>query len=431
MKRKGLAILLALCLVLSMMTIVASAASGDTGKIKSESISVEDSDVIFRVVRGGRIEIASKSADEDGSYSWTEEENDGIVKILANTDGKALILEAEKEGTASFKLVVDKDETLFNVQVITDKKGVTIIPEELVVTVDGTASPEAVYNDGTAEDTDAKFTWGSKDPTIARVDKDTGKVTGVKKGSTEITAQTTADGENYTGSCKVTVEDPLNIEYAKDDHGKVTGPEKAPRQSVVTVTADPNKDYTVTAIKVTRKDDKTEVANKKTSGDGKQTLSFEMPDTDVTVSAVFEAKEEPADPVDPTAKYKVSVNPVKNGKVTVSKETAEKGEPVQIGSTIAVNYTGRLLNGKVFDTSIEKVAKENNIVDPGRKYEPFEYQVGATSLIRGWEEGLINQPAGSSLTLIMPSRLGYGTRENNAIPANSPLVFDIEIVSVK
>lgn len=347
MKRKGLAILLALCLVLSMMTIVASAASGDGGKIKSESISVEDSDVIFRVVRGGRIEIASKSADEDGSYSWTEEENDGIVKILANTDGKALILEAEKEGTASFKLVVDKDETLFNVQVITDKKGVTIIPEELVVTVDGTASPEAVYNDGTAEDTDAKFTWGSKDPTIARVDKDTGKVTGVKKGSTEITAQTTADGENYTGSCKVTVEDPLNIEYAKDDHGKVTGPEKAPRQSVVTVTADPNKDYTVTAIKVTRKDDKTEVANKKTSGDGKQTLSFEMPDTDVTVSAVFEAKEEPVDPVDPTAKYKVSVNPVKNGKVTVSKETAEKGETVQI--TVAPEEGYELGDLKVVD----------------------------------------------------------------------------------
>ena len=346
MKRKGLAILLAFCLVLSMMTIMASAASGDDGKIKPESISVEDTDVTFRVVKGGRIEIASDSADDDDSYSWTEEDNDGIVKILTNKDGKPLILEAEQVGTATFKLIVDKDETLFNVQVITDEKGVTIIPEELVVTVDGTANAEAVYNNGTAEQTDATFTWGSKNTSIAKVDNN-GKVTGVKKGTTEIYATTTADGDNYTGSCKVTVEDPLNIEYVKEDHGKVTGPEKAPRQSVVTVTADPDKDYTVTAIKVVRNDDGKDVANKKTSGDGKQTLSFEMPDTDVTVSAVFEAKEEPVDPVDPTAKYKVTVNPVNNGKVTVSKGTADKGETVQI--TVAPEEGYELGDLKVVD----------------------------------------------------------------------------------
>ena len=346
MKRKGLSIFLAVCLVLSMITIAASAA-GD-GKIKSESISVEDTGVIFRVVKGGRIEIASDSAAEDGSYSWAEEENDGIVKILAGTEKKSLILEAEKVGTATFKLIVDKDETLFSVQVITDQKGVSIIPEELVVTVGGTASPEAVYNNGTAEETSAVFTWGSKDPTIAKVDKDTGKVTGVKKGTTEITAQTTADGENYTGVCKVTVEDPIKINYAEDANGKVTGPEEAARQSVVTVTADPNKDYKVTAIKVTRKDDGSEVANKKTSGDGKQTLSFEMPDAEITVSAVFETTVVP-----PVAKYKVTVNPVKNGKVAVDKETADKGESVKITLTPDEGY-------KAGD--LEVADKDNNLV---------------------------------------------------------------------
>ena len=172
-------------------------------------------------------------------------------------------------------------------------------------------------------------------------------------------------------------------------------------------------------------------------------LSYEIEITDVVTKAeadeerqnLIEAMQEQANVDDEAIKKYMEENNLKatpeaSGLYIIVNKKG-KGEPVQIGSTIAVNYTGRLLNGKVFDTSIEKVAKENNIVDPGRKYEPFEYQVGATSLIRGWEEGLINQPAGSSLTLIMPSRLGYGTRENNAIPANSPLVFDIEIVSVK
>ena len=54
MKRKGLAIFLAVCLVFSMMTFAASAAD-DGGKVKQESISVEDTDVSFRVVKGGRL----------------------------------------------------------------------------------------------------------------------------------------------------------------------------------------------------------------------------------------------------------------------------------------------------------------------------------------------------------------------------------------
>ncbi|MCR5193193.1 MAG: FKBP-type peptidyl-prolyl cis-trans isomerase [Bacteroidales bacterium] len=172
-------------------------------------------------------------------------------------------------------------------------------------------------------------------------------------------------------------------------------------------------------------------------------LSYEIEITDVVTKAeadeerqnfIEAMREQAAEDDEAIKKYMADNNlkatPETSGLYIIVNKKG-KGEPVQIGSTIAVNYTGRLMNGKVFDSSIEKVAKENNILDPSRKYEPFEYQVGATSLIRGWDEGLMNQPAGSSLTLIMPSRLGYGSRENGAIPANSPLIFDIEIVSVK
>lgn len=107
------------------------------------------------------------------------------------------------------------------------------------------------------------------------------------------------------------------------------------------------------------------------------------------------------------------------------------GQKVEIGRQVAINYTGRLLNGKVFDTSIESVAKENGIYESRRPYEPLSYRVGEQSLIRGWEKGIINQPAGSKLTLIIPSALGYGPQSLGVIPANSSLIFDLEIVSVK
>ncbi len=108
-----------------------------------------------------------------------------------------------------------------------------------------------------------------------------------------------------------------------------------------------------------------------------------------------------------------------------------KGPKVEIGREVAINYTGRLLNGKVFDTSIESVARENNLNDGGRSYGPMRYKVGEMSLIRGWEKGVINQPEGSQLTLIIPSALGYGPQDLGVIPANSSLIFDIDIVSVK
>lgn len=107
------------------------------------------------------------------------------------------------------------------------------------------------------------------------------------------------------------------------------------------------------------------------------------------------------------------------------------GPKVEIGREVDINYTGKLLNGKVFDTSNETIAKENNLYNPNRQYVPLHYKVGEMPLITGWEKGVINQPAGTKLTLVIPSSLGYGPRGAEVIPPNSPLIFEIEIVSVK
>ena len=78
-----------------------------------------------------------------------------------------------------------------------------------------------------------------------------------------------------------------------------------------------------------------------------------------------------------------------------------------------------------------EVAKADGKYIDGREYKPFEYTVGSTSLIRGWDKGIAGLPAGSSVRLIIPSALGYGERgAGEDIPPFSPLMFDIDIISV-
>ena len=94
------------------------------------------------------------------------------------------------------------------------------------------------------------------------------------------------------------------------------------------------------------------------------------------------------------------------------------GKKPKATDTVRCHYEGRLLDGTVFDSSEGK--------------EPLTYTVGQMSLIPGWEEGVKGQPEGSQLQLVIPSALAYGPRGNGrVIPPYSPLVFDLEIVSVK
>ena len=108
------------------------------------------------------------------------------------------------------------------------------------------------------------------------------------------------------------------------------------------------------------------------------------------------------------------------------------GAKVATGKEVSVNYTGRLLDGTMFDTSVEGDARSGEIYNKDRKYEPMTYVVGRDRLIPGWEQGVMGQPAGTVLQLVIPSAQAYGPRgAGNMIPPYSPLVFDIEIVSVK
>lgn len=108
------------------------------------------------------------------------------------------------------------------------------------------------------------------------------------------------------------------------------------------------------------------------------------------------------------------------------------GPAVGKGKTVSMDYTGRLLDGTIFDSSREADARSAGKYQDGRTYEPMTYVVGQQPLIPGWDEGVMNQTEGSEITLIMPSSIAYGSRgAGNDIPPYSPLRFDITIVSVK
>lgn len=113
----------------------------------------------------------------------------------------------------------------------------------------------------------------------------------------------------------------------------------------------------------------------------------------------------------------IKTQPNADGLYVIVKK-AGKGTKVAVGRQVAMHYTGRLLDGTVFDSSVGK--------------DPLSYVVGQMGLIRGWEEGVMGQPEGTQLQLIIPSAMGYGSQgAGQMIPPYSPLVFDIEIVSVK
>jgi FKBP-type peptidyl-prolyl cis-trans isomerase len=104
----------------------------------------------------------------------------------------------------------------------------------------------------------------------------------------------------------------------------------------------------------------------------------------------------------------------------ISKEGT--GEKVQSGQTVSVNYTGKLIDGKVFDSNEDSSFHHA---------EAFNVEVGKGRVIKGWDEGLQLLKKGSKATLYIPSGLAYGPTERNPIPANAILIFEVTILDVK
>jgi len=111
---------------------------------------------------------------------------------------------------------------------------------------------------------------------------------------------------------------------------------------------------------------------------------------------------------------------------------AGSGENAISGQSASINYAGYLLNGKLFDSNIEAVARKTNTFTEGRPYEPYDVVVDASQVIQGWHEAIKLMKKGSKMTVYIPSTLAYGNRKRSEdIPENTILSFEMELTDLK
>lgn len=120
-----------------------------------------------------------------------------------------------------------------------------------------------------------------------------------------------------------------------------------------------------------------------------------------------------------------------SGVVIIVQEEGVGSRPTT-NTVVYTNYTGSLMeDGSVFDTSIESVARKNDLYVEGKNYLPFPFTMDAHNVILGWEIGFRRLRPGSKAVLVIPSPYGYQNRENNdRIPANSILLFDVDFLGI-
>lgn len=113
-------------------------------------------------------------------------------------------------------------------------------------------------------------------------------------------------------------------------------------------------------------------------------------------------------------KNKIEAVPTESGLYYVVTEPGN-GEKPEVGKPVTMHYTGKLLNGTVFDSSVERD-------------QPFQFVLGVGQVIPGWDEGVQLMTKGEKGLLYIPYYLAYGERDMGDIPPFSNLVFEVELI---
>lgn len=94
------------------------------------------------------------------------------------------------------------------------------------------------------------------------------------------------------------------------------------------------------------------------------------------------------------------------------------------GDSVTVNYTGWLY-------SATAAGNKGAQVDTSTGRGPLTVTLGQNRVIAGWEQGIPGMKVGGKRTLVIPANLAYGSTPRDGIPANSALIFDVEMVAIK
>jgi len=114
------------------------------------------------------------------------------------------------------------------------------------------------------------------------------------------------------------------------------------------------------------------------------------------------------------AKNNIVAEPTESGLYYVVTEPGN-GEKPEVGKPVTMHYTGKLIDGTVFDSSVER-------------NQPFQFVLGVGQVIPGWDEGVQLMTKGEKGMLYIPYYLGYGERDMGEIPPFSNLIFEVELI---
>ena len=107
-----------------------------------------------------------------------------------------------------------------------------------------------------------------------------------------------------------------------------------------------------------------------------------------------------------------------NSQLLIQDEVIGIGDVAEAGSRIVVHYTGKFVDGSVFDSSVTRS-------------EPFQFVLGSGQVIKGWDEGIVGMRVGGKRLLSVPPEYGYGMNDYGPIPGGSTLIFEVELLKVE